>query len=630
MKKLYFLTDKTSLEMKAINEVLAVLDVKDDASGSPVSFKRREEGLRVYSDVKGYTIEYSTRTSLIRGVGLLVENMKNKQFDIEEKPKFNCLGTMIDSSRDAILTVDSLKKMIRIKALMGFNAMMLYTEDTYEVNNQAHFGYMRGRYTKEEIKEVDKYAKLMGIELIPCIQTLAHLRQIFKWPEYVPYRDADGILLAEDYNVYKLIDDMLDSCTQMFSSKKINLGMDEAFLLGGGIYQSKNGYKPRSEIMRNHLNVLVEKCRARGLEPMIWSDMFFRMVSKTNVYYNMELEKIPENIVNIVPEGLKLLYWDYYSINRDRYNHMFDRHADFVNNKIGFAGGAVCWYGIVPLNAFSVECARVATDCAINKGIKEAWITLWGDDGSECAHFATLPTLQVYAEACWSGDTSDEKAEERMKTCTGASYKDFLEMEQPNNVPLRENYKKEISNPHKYMLYQDILCGKYDCHIPEGTSEHFAKMTKYMKELGKKNKGYKEFFNTLSSLCSVLEIKSTLGVDLKKAYDAKDIDTLKKYAEKVIPQLLKRYDDYYQDIRVQWDNYNKPFGFDVQDIRIGSLIQRAKTVRNILLDYVNGKTDTIPELEVERIPFIKEKDGKAIDHVHWWEEIITTNILSKF
>ena len=35
---------------------------------------------------------------------------------------------------------------------------MLYTEDTYEVDGQPYFGYMRGRYSKEEMKEIDDFA----------------------------------------------------------------------------------------------------------------------------------------------------------------------------------------------------------------------------------------------------------------------------------------------------------------------------------------------------------------------------------------------------------------------------------------------------------------------------------------
>ena len=61
-------------------------------------------------------------------------------------------GVMIDCSRNAVMNVPTVKRFCDIIAKMGYNTLMLYTEDTYEVDNQPYFGYLRGRYSKEEIK----------------------------------------------------------------------------------------------------------------------------------------------------------------------------------------------------------------------------------------------------------------------------------------------------------------------------------------------------------------------------------------------------------------------------------------------------------------------------------------------
>jgi hexosaminidase len=42
---------------------------------------------------------------------------------------------MIDCSRGAVLTIDSVYDILRRSALMGLNTFLLYTEDTYEVNS---------------------------------------------------------------------------------------------------------------------------------------------------------------------------------------------------------------------------------------------------------------------------------------------------------------------------------------------------------------------------------------------------------------------------------------------------------------------------------------------------------------
>jgi NAD-dependent dihydropyrimidine dehydrogenase PreA subunit len=109
------------------------------------------------------------------------------------------------------MNVKTVKKYIDILQRMGYNTLMLYTEDTYEVDNQPYFGYLRGRYTKAEMKELDAYALEHGIEMIPCIQTLAHFDALVRWNEYKPYVDATNILLCGDDRTYQLIDDMFDT-----------------------------------------------------------------------------------------------------------------------------------------------------------------------------------------------------------------------------------------------------------------------------------------------------------------------------------------------------------------------------------------------------------------------------------
>lgn len=126
----------------------------------------------------------------------------------ENSSCFNHFGTMLDCSRNAVMNVESIKKWIDITTDLGYNTLLLYTEDTYEVKDNPYFGYMRGRYRKEELKEINAYALSKGMELIPCIQTLAHMNAIIRWPAYREHVDTDDILLAGDKAVYELIDKM--------------------------------------------------------------------------------------------------------------------------------------------------------------------------------------------------------------------------------------------------------------------------------------------------------------------------------------------------------------------------------------------------------------------------------------
>ena len=107
-----------------------------------------------------------------RGLGLLRERLAGgtAPFEQTEAPVFRGLGASFDLSRNAVMTVDALKRMLCRMALMGYNEAYLYTEDTYVLPEYPFFGYQRGRYGAEDLRALDGWAAALGIELIPCIQ----------------------------------------------------------------------------------------------------------------------------------------------------------------------------------------------------------------------------------------------------------------------------------------------------------------------------------------------------------------------------------------------------------------------------------------------------------------------------
>jgi hypothetical protein len=50
-----------------------------------------------------------------------------------EQAQFETLGVMIDCSRAAVPTLDSVLYLLRNVAMMGMNTFQLYTEETYQV-----------------------------------------------------------------------------------------------------------------------------------------------------------------------------------------------------------------------------------------------------------------------------------------------------------------------------------------------------------------------------------------------------------------------------------------------------------------------------------------------------------------
>ena len=266
------------------------------------------------------------------------------------KYKYDTFGVMIDLSRNAVMSLDGWRKLLPILKKMKYDTVFLYMEDTYEVEGEPYFGYMRGRYSLEEMRELDELGASCGIEMIPCIQTLAHLDTLMHWRYY--NFDAQGTLLVGDERNYELIDNMFSTLRKCFRTNKIHVGMDEAYNLGRGRYVEKYGYDTQGNIMKKHLARVKEIAGKYGYEMLMWSDMFFNAWSGNK--YNVEKTEIPEEYRNAIPEGVIPVYWNYYSREGSVYDDMLYNHKQ-LTDKLWFAGGAWTWTGFVPNNKFSLE-----------------------------------------------------------------------------------------------------------------------------------------------------------------------------------------------------------------------------------------------------------------------------------
>ena len=522
--------------------------------------------------------------------------------------KIKSIGVMIDCSRDGVYTLETLKDYFNIISKMGYTTVQLYTEDVYEIDGEPYFGYLRGRYTKQELKELDGYAKSIGLELIPCIQTLAHLGGITRWQEYKPYTDIDNILLAGDERTYALIDKMFASCAECFTSRRINIGMDEAHMVGLGKYLDKNGYKNRFEILNNHLNRVNEIATRYGFTPMMWPDMFYRLASGGEYYAPDTV--ISSEIINSVPQNVELVYWDYYSWNENRYANMIKSHKQF-KNKISFAGASWSWTGFTPHNRFAIGASESAMKACLSQGIEEAYMTVWGDDGAEASLYSTLPSMLCFAEFS-KGNFDIEDISNKFKDMFGVDIETFLAIDKPN---VNDN-PKCLFSASKYMLYADPFLGIYDKTVDESFSIKFSEIKKELETISK-NALYGYIFKTLSSLCSVLEIKYGLGIRTRRTYKSGNKDELKKLISEYI-ELENRLNIFYKDFRYQWEKERKLNGFEKQDIRIGGLIHRVKNCREILKDFALGIRSEIPPLDEEILTFSKETAEKEMLGPQQW------------
>lgn len=604
-------------DLACIETVAVHLDMTLDSSGMDVTIVKMDKGLSVQKNQNGWVLGCSSLVSLARAMGFIKQyQYENTGFVHSEKPFTESLGIMIDCSRNGVPNIKALERMLVMLSVMGYDTVQLYTEDTYLIEGYPFFGYLRGAYSNDELRHLDTAASRVGIELVPCIQTLAHMKHALKWETFSKYIDCDDILLSKDERTYELIETMIKSMSKALTSRKINIGMDEAHMVGLGKYLEQHGYQDRSEIMLNHLERVLEICRKYDYEPMMWSDMFFRLLNGGE-YYATD-KPIDKTVLEKIPDGIKLVYWDYYSLKKSMYDDMFMRHKE-MGKDIAFAGGAWKWAGFAPMNRASIDIGRLAAQSAVENGVSEILITCWGDNGGEASMFSVLPTLSFWSERCWSDRTDETWLGQRFETTCAENYEAFLLLDAPNHVGNNPFPGKIGANPSKYLLYQDAMYGIADfMETTEDDIKHFVKTQEILAKVANASNLWSELFVVQQRLCAVLELKADLGQKLREAYVKRDRQKMSALANAVIPELIKRITSFQEAYRNQWLLENKAHGMEVFDIRTGGLKERLKVVSERVNGYLSGTYTELEELETPINPLRMEKvPGSVMSCIHW-------------
>ncbi len=496
------------------------------------------------------------------------------------------LGLMVDCSRNSVLSVDGAKRLVDILSKLGYTYLQLYTEETYEVTGEPLFGSFRGRYSKEEIREIDAYCIAHGMTLRPCIQTLGHLESMFRWGEYSAVRDCVNILLAEEEKTYELIDHMFASVADCFSCREINIGMDEAFLVGHGKYYRKHGHVPPVEIMKRHLMRVLEIAEKYGFKCDMWGDLFFTMA-----YSDLSGGASVEKARDAIPADVSLIYWDYYQLDQNIYENKIQKYQA-LTDRVKFAGGVWTWRGFAPCTSFALEATEAAMRACKKYGIEDFAQTAWGDDGGECSVFAVLPAIVATAEYA-RGNYDMNKIAKRFRSIVGMDMDLFISLEQPNmlNATLATN-----SNAGNYLLYNDPFLGLCNGTVKEGQGEFFRTLSKKL-SAGVRNRAWGYIFKMERALADLLAVKCDLGLRTRRLYLANDKEAILKLANEDYPACIRLLRTFYRAFKEYWMYDKKSFGFEVQDIRLGGMIHRLEECARTLRDWCDGKIKQIAELE---------------------------------
>ena len=585
-----------------IRIILKDLGIKSAKGGVEVACKKGDS-LKVTKKGDKAEITYSQRSEFFRGLSYVIS--REGDFCVEEATAFTKNGVMLDCSRNAVLTLDTVKFFLRKMALMGLNLCMLYTEDTYAVEGEPYFGYLRGRYSFEELKEIDDYAYALGIEAIPCMQTLSHLERAFQWNVYAPIKNSWTTILVDEDKSYEFIEKMIIAASKPFRTKRIHIGMDEAHDLAQGVHRRIHGEQPRHEVMARHMKRVLEIVKKHKLKAMMWSDMHFR--AAFNDYYT-STEIIPDEIIKGIPKDVEQVYWDYYNTDEKLISHMIDLHQGFPTNTL-FAGGIWSWKGAAADYGQTMKTTIPALTQCLKKGIKEVFATAWGDNGAETSVLSILYGLQVYAEFGYKGGYDYETVKQRFAECTGENADAFLGMSDFQYPVTKEGKRLGGGYLMKSFLYEDPLLPIFekdfeDFDLPatyKGLEEKYA-------QYAKESPALCDLMTQYSALAQFLYNKAVWCEIGPEAARTKDMAKAKEAAE-AATAMRKSAENLVKVWRALWYGRNKPYGFEIIETRVGGMLSRCVTAEQRMKAFAKGKLKSIDELAEEKLYKSKQPNG---------------------
>ena len=574
------------------------------ATGGGVTVRaERGEKIGVRKSGENAVIYYREKVQFFRGIGVLFGRMQSGEsdFEAEEDGFFNTIATMADVSRCGVVTVSAFCSLADRLALMGYNMLMIYLEDLVKLSSRKYFGYMRGRYSAEELKAIDDYCYDYGIEVVPCLECYGHMEKYLFWWEADDIKDTSSVLLAREEKTFEFLEELISTVSACFRSKKIHIGMDESWDMGRGKFLTKHGYVPPFQIFSEYMERLSEIVDQHGLQPYMWSDMYFRFCDPNGgqAYYGKDFE-ISQETAQKIPENMTLVFWHYGEApGCDEY--MLEKHIK-LHRKVMYAGGFWDWVGHFPEHDYAMESCSYSLNACRKYGVREAMATMWRNDNAECDLFASLFDLSFFAEKCYDRDCTQEKLKVRFEVATGGNYNAFYAMQLYHNTKRKGERYPNFSNRFfgKPLFWQDITEGLYDNLLfQKPMSGHYALCAANMKKYCGGEWNY--LYDLAYKVFDYLAVKTEIAENLVPAYKRGDKIALAAIANEKLPLLKKKINAVHEAHRKSWFHTYKALGWGNLDIRYAGVAARCDSARRMLLDYLNGKTDILEELEEERL-----------------------------
>lgn len=300
----------TACSLKIADEADASLAIEKSETivGEAYTLKVTEDGIVVKAGTsQGLARALATFYQLV----MTAEKGKLAALTIQDKPRFSYRGLMLDCSRH-FWTVDELKKTISQMAFFKLNtlhmhltdnnawrlAMDKYPELTEKGTYYADYPELSGKfYTKDDLKEVVRYASLYGIEVIPEVDLPGHSTALLAalpqlscnggtfeaYPEEMPIsarkRGGENMICIGNPDSYAFAEEVVNTLIEIFPSRYIHMGGDE---VSTHVWEKcpkcmalyrKEGMKQLGELQDYFTRKMSELVRSKGKVMIGWDEI---------------------------------------------------------------------------------------------------------------------------------------------------------------------------------------------------------------------------------------------------------------------------------------------------------------------------------------------------------------------
>ena len=325
---------------------------------------------------KGIAISGRDYSSLMRGYFSMLMKIEREMGKKElflssasESKAYGLKNRMIHLCVFPETTLLDIKKYIRLFALLQYTHVVIEFWGSLKYDTLPALAWDNA-FTKDEIKEVIKEAKYLGIEPIPMFNSLGHASQSRSMCGKHTVLDNDLSLYhlftpdgwawdLENEEVWALLKSIRKELYELFEScEYFHLGFDESHI--------HNKSSELSKRLPHYMSRLTREVQNDGKRPMVWMDMLLPPDAFVGTQGNEHSVKSRERCVEIIQalaENTVFIDWEY-SVKQAPISSV----VYFKNLGIDIMGAS--W--------FDIENAHAHIDTVINNGLFGFMQTTWG------------------------------------------------------------------------------------------------------------------------------------------------------------------------------------------------------------------------------------------------------------